>query len=192
MSYGPDEFIKTNDDGSYVTFSFNGQEMPVIADATWDELWAVGKGNYTNYARQFLGSTLSFMKSQAFEYQCTCEAGKEGAGKISTAIALGTIKHPELALAENPWYTSVPTVLPTTKAENDELGGFTDLNSKFQAGKDQENVLVDIIAKGFSVEGMGSADEAAAYVADTMMGAQYLVIKEGAWEALLDYAAEMQ
>ena len=188
MSYGPDEFIKTNDDGSYVTFSFNGQEMPVIADATWDELWAVGKGNYTNYARQFLGSTLSFMKSQAFEYQCTCEAGKEGAGKISTAIALGTIKHPELALAENPWYTSVPTVLPTTKAENDELGGFTDLNSKFQAGKDQENVLVDIIAKGFSVEGMGSADEAAAYVADTMMGAQYLVIKEGAWEALLDYA----
>jgi putative aldouronate transport system substrate-binding protein len=132
------------------------------------------------------------MKSQAFEFQCTTEAGREGAGKISTAIALGTIKHPELALAENPWYTSVPTVLPTTKAENDELGGFTDLTSKFQSGKDQENVLVDIIAKGFTVEGMGSPEEAAAYVADTMMGSQYLIIKEGAWEALLDYAAEME
>jgi len=29
-------------------------------------------------------------------------------------------------------------------------------------------------------------------VADTMMGSQYLIIKEGAWEALLDYAAEME
>ena len=188
MSYGPDAFIKTNDDGSYVTFSFNGQDMPEIADATRAELWEKASGNYTNYARQFLGSTLSFMKSQAFEFQCTTEAGREGAGKISTAIALGTIKHPELALAENPWYTSVPTVLPTTKAENDELGGFTDLTSKFQGGKDQENILVDIIAKGFTVEGMGSPEEAATYVSDTMMGAQYLVIKEGAWEALLDYA----
>ena len=164
----------------------------MIADATREELWAVGKGNYTNYARQYLGSTLSFMKSQAFEFQCTCDAGREGAGKISTAIALGTIKHPELALAENPWYTSVPTVLPTTKSENDDLGGYTDLNSKFQGGKDQENVLVDIIAAGFVAEGMGSPEEAAAFVADNMMGAQYLDIKEGAWEALLDYAEELK
>ena len=188
MSYGPDAFIKTNDDGSYVTFSFNGTEMPVIADTTRAELWEKANGNYTNYARQFLGSTLSFMKSQAFEFQCTCDAGREGAGKISTAIGLGTIKHPALALAENSWYTSVPTVLPTTKSENDELGGFTDLNSKFQAGKDQENILVDIIASGFTAEGMGSAEEAAAFVADNMSGYQYLLIKEGAWEALLDYA----
>ncbi|MBR3107777.1 MAG: hypothetical protein IKH30_11460 [Clostridia bacterium] len=191
MSYGPDEFIKTNEDGTYVNFSFNGKEMPVIADATWEELWAKANGNYTNYARQFLGSTLSFMKSQAFEYQCTCDAGKEGAGKISVAIALGTIKHPLLAVAENPWYTSVPTVLPTTKNENQQLGEYTELNSKFQGGKDQENILVDIIAKGFTAEGMGDAEEAAAYVADAMMGAQYLDIKEGAWEALLDYYAEI-
>ncbi|MGN0755085.1 MAG: hypothetical protein ACI4ME_11560, partial [Aristaeellaceae bacterium] len=61
MSYGPDAFIKTNeDDGSYVTFSFNGKEMPVIADATAAELWEKASGNYTNYARQYLGSTLSF------------------------------------------------------------------------------------------------------------------------------------
>ena len=50
---------------------------------------------------------------------------------------------------------------------------------------------MDVIAKGFTVEGMGSAEEAAEFVADTMMGAQYLVIKEGAWEALLDYADTM-
>ena len=77
MSYGPDAFIKKNDDGSYVTFNFNGKEMPVIADATFAELWEKASGNYTNYARQFLGSTLSFLKSQAFEVQCTAEAGRE-------------------------------------------------------------------------------------------------------------------
>ena len=44
----------------------------------------------------------------------------------------------------------------------------------------------------FTVEGMGNAEEAAAYVAETMYGSQYLDTKEGAWEALLDYAAEMK
>ena len=191
MSYGPDAFIKTNADGSYVTFLFNGKEMPEIAEATYEELWEKASGNYTNYARQFLGSTLSFMKSQAFEYQCTHEVGREGAGYISTAIGLGTIKHPELAIADNMWYTSVPTVLPTTKNENQELGTYTELNSKFMSGKDQENVLVDIIASGFVAEGMGDPEEAAEYVYDNMMGAQYLDIKEGAWEALLDYYEEI-
>ena len=57
--------------------------------------------------------------------------------------------------------------------------------------KDQENAFVDIIAKGFTAEGMGSAEEAAATVADAMMGVQYLDIKEGAWEALLDYYSEL-
>ena len=119
MSYGPDAFIKTNDDGSYVTFLFNGTEMPEIADATYAELWEKANGNYTNYARQYLGSTLSFVKSQAFEFQCTTAAGREGAGYISNAIGLGTIKHPELAITDDAWYTSVPTVLPTTKTDND-------------------------------------------------------------------------
>ena len=182
MSYGPEAFRKEGE-----TFMFNGKEMPVIADATYAELWEKASGNYTNYARQYLGSTLSFMKSQAFEYQCTHEVGKEGAGKISTAIALGTIHHPELAIAELPWYTSVPTVLPTTKEDNQALGNLTDLTEKFGTAKDSQNALVDIIAKGFTLEGMTSPADAANYVADTMGGAQYLDIKEMAWEDLLDY-----
>ena len=189
MSYGPDAFIKTNADGSYVTFSFNGQDMPVIADATYEELWEKAKGNYTNYARMYLGSTLSFAKSQAFEYQCTHEVGKEGAGYISTAIGLGTIKHPELALTENPWYTSVPTVLPTSKADNDLINTYTDLTNQFsqQRGDDKVNVLVDIIANGFTFEGFSSPEEAAATVAEKWNGDAYLGIKEWAWEDIQDY-----
>ena len=194
MSYGPDVFIKTNADGSYVTFNFNGKQMPEIADATREELWAKASGNYTNYARQFLGSTLSFVKSQAFEYQCTCDAGREGAGYISTSIGLGTIKHPELALAENPWYTSVPTVLPNTKVENDELNSYTELtaNGKFSSAKGGENVLVNIIVSGFGAEGFTDAAAAAATVTDTWAGFDYLLLKQDAWARLQDYYATLQ
>ncbi len=187
MSYGPDAFIKTNADGSYVTFSFNGNEMPVIADATYAELWEKASGNYTNYARKYLGSTLSFAKSQAFEYQCTSEVGKEGAGYISTAIALGTIKHVELALADNSWYTCVPTVLPTTTVENDRINSYTELTTKFSSSKGDANSLVNIIASGYTEEGMGSAEQAADTVSNTMGGSQYLALKENAWERLVNY-----
>ena len=202
MSYGPDEFIKTKADGSYVTFKFNGQDMPVIADATYEELWSLASGNYTNYARQYLGSTLSFAKSQAFEYQCTSAVGKEGAGHISTAIALGVIKHPELAITENPWWTSVPTVLPNTKDETVKINELADLSSNgtFSQSKDKYNLFVDLICKGYegvSITGLGTTAESAAAkvagrVADEGMGGQtYLAYKNDAWERLLEYYEEI-
>ena len=187
MSYGPEAFIKQNADGTFVTFNFNGQEMPVIADATYAELWEKASGNYTNYARQFLGSTLSFAKSQAFEYQCTHEVGKEGAGYISTAIGLGTIKHPELAVTENPWYTSVPTVLPNTKNENETLKSYSALTEKFNAAKGGANAFVDCIAYGFVAEGMFSPEDAVTTISETLGGADYLFLKQEAYDRLLVY-----
>lgn len=189
MSYGPDSFIKKNADGSYVTFNFNGKEMPVISDATYAELWSKASGNYTNYARFYLGSTLSFAKSQAFEYQCTHAVGKEGAGKISTAIGLGTIKHPELAVTENPWYTSIPTVLPTTNQENEIIKGYTELSSsgKFSSSKGKENLFCDIIVGGYAGEGTSSRTETLTTVADKWNGKAYLAMKQNAWKKLLAY-----
>ena len=187
MSYGPDEFIAKNADGSLKMFNFNGQEWPVISDATYKELWDRENGNYTNYARHYIGSTLSFAKSQSFEYQCTHVVGKEGAGYISTAIALGTIKHPALALAENSWYTSVPTVLPNTTVENSKISEYTDLKTKFSTSKGEANILIDQIVAGYTVEGLGSAEESANTVASTWSGTQYLALKQMAWDRLVDY-----
>lgn len=189
MSYGPDDFIMTDADGEYMTFNFNGQEMPMISEATYNELWDKAKGNYTNYARKYLGSTLSFVKSQAFEYQCTHAVGKEGAGYISNAIALGTIKHPELALTENPWYTSVPTVLPNYKTENDEINTYTELGSKgkFSTSKGGENLFVSIIIGGYSGEGTSSREEMMATVTDSWGGTQVLSLHNDAWERLIEY-----
>lgn len=183
MSYGPAVYRKTG-----ATFMFNGTEMPVIADATWDALWALGKGNYTNFARQYLGSTLSFAKSQAFEYQCTTEAGKQGAGYISTAIGLGTIKHPELAVCDNMWYTSVPTTLPLTKAESDMAKSYTDLSAtNWSTSKGGVNYFVDLIAKGYTVPGMSDAVSAANTVKTTFSGAQWLQLQNDAWNRLLKF-----
>ncbi len=180
MSYGPKAFIKEGE-----TFLFNGKEMPVIADATYAELWDKAKGNYTNYARQFLGSTLSFVKSQAFEYQCTHEVGREGAGYISTAIGLGTIKHPLLEVAENSWYTSIPTVLPNSKTETDMINSYAELsaNGKFSSGKGGENLFVDIIVNGLSK----SVEEQAAEVTGDWHGKQYLALRQSAWKKLVAY-----
>ena len=199
MSYGPDEFIKTKADGSYVTFNFNGQQMPVIADSTYEELWTLADGNYTNYARMYLGSTLSFAKSQAFEYQCTHAVGKEGAGKISTAIGLGVIKHPELAITENPWWTSVPTVLPNTADENAKINELADLTSsgKFSQSKGKSNILIDFICAGYEGSTYGSsaaevAAKVAAKVSDGGMGGEtYLVYKNDAWDRLVEYYEDL-
>ena len=193
MSYGPDAFIKTKEDGSYETFMFNGKEMPVIADATYAELWEKASGNYTNYARQYLGSTLSFVKSQAFEYQCTHEIGKEGAGYISVAIGLGTIKHPELALTENPWYTSVPTVLPTTADETEQLKKLDVLNTSFDATKNGSNLFVDIIANGLSATlNVDYAAGAAESVEIDMYGDEYLKVRNNQWQRIQDYYGTIQ
>ena len=163
--------------------------MPEIADATYEELWEKANGNYTNYARMYLGSTLSFAKSQAFEYQCTHEVGKEGAGHISNAIGLGVLHHPELAVMSNPWYTSIPTVLPTTKQENDLINTYTELSSKgrFSQNKGESNEFVNEIVNGYTEHGMARADEASAAVKDNMGGAQYLQLKQSAWARLLAY-----
>ena len=187
MSYGPDAFIKTNADGSYVTFNFNGNQMPVIADATYEELWDKASGNYTNYARMYLGSTLSFVKSQAFEYQCTHEVGKEGAGYISNAIGFGLIKHPELAVTENPWYSIVPTTLPNSKAENDIIAGYTELGAsgKFSSSKGGENLFVDIIVKGYTGEGLDSLNAVLNTVINTWNGKSYLALKSNAYNKLI-------
>ncbi len=187
MSYGPDAFIKTNADGSYVTFSFNGKDMPVIADITNEYLWKYAKGNYTNFARQYLGSTLSFAKSQAFEYQCTVDVGKEGAQYISTAIALGTIRHPELAVCDNMWYTSVPTTLPNTKVESDMLNGYTELLNQFSTSKGGDNIFVTEIVAGYTLDGASDAQSSAQKVASEWNGKQYLALKQRAWDRDLDF-----
>ena len=205
MSYGSDDFIKVKDASvevetwedvakKYETFNFNGRQMPVVSDAMYAELQEIAAGNYTNYARFFLGSTLNgFPKSQAFEYQCTHEIGKEGAGKVSAAIGLGTIKHPVLGVAENMWYTSIPTSLPFTTAENQEINGYKNLSNNFKTSSGTvTNLMLLFIEDGYSVTLLTEekADTAAAIaelVGTTWQDNLYLKVQQAAWERVLAY-----
>ncbi len=90
-------------------------------------------------------------------------------------------------MAENPWYTSIPTVLPNTKDENDMIGGYTDLSEKFSSSKGKSNIFVSLIAGNCTESGFDSAADAAATVASAMSGAQYLELKQDAFDRLLAY-----
>ncbi|MBQ6217513.1 MAG: hypothetical protein IJK53_09055 [Erysipelotrichaceae bacterium] len=202
MSYGPDAFIKVKDASvevktwddvakKYETFNFNGRQMPVVADATFEECQKLTGGNYTNYARQYLGSTLNgFPKSQAFEYQMTSEVGKKGAAILSAAIEKGVLRHPLLAVnTENMWYTSVPTVLPTTAEQANTLSSYADLVNNFQSAKGGVSIFYDLLKDGYG--SMAGAENSAAgyadFVKNNWSGAAYLMIKQSQWNQLKAY-----
>ena len=159
--------------------------MPEIAEAAYAELWKKSGGNYTDYARRYLGSTLGFVKCQAFEYQCLDEIGKEGVDHISCAIALGVIRHPELELAENGWYVSMPTVFPVTSRETDLLSIDAELEKSFSTGKGGHNLLIDAIVDGSGTPGTNAAERYATWVRDDMGCREYLEVMQSAWERLL-------
>ena len=100
-------------------------------------------------------------------------------------MAMGTIKHPELAITDNMWYTSVPTVLPNTKTESDTLKSYTELSSsgKFGTAKDSENLYVDIIVNGLT----GTPEDQADVVLNDWFGDLFVEIKNDAWHRLLKY-----
>lgn len=198
MSYGPDSFIKVKDASveietwedvakKYETFNFNGKQMPVVSDETYASLKKLTGGNYTNFARRYLGSTLNgFPKSQAFEYQCTSEVGKKGSAVLATAIGAGIIKHPLLAVnTSNMWYTSVPTVLPTTAEQTNVIKGYADLKDNFSTSKGGYSLFVDVIKSGYTAEGIdANANAYASTVKNTWNGEQYLIIKQAQWNNL--------
>lgn len=205
MSYGPDEFIQVKDasvqvktwadvEKKYVTEDFNGQQWPKVTTEMLADLKAKVGGSYTDYARQYLGSTLNgFPKSQAFEYQCTHEVGRIGAAKVSAAIAKGTINHPFLSVnSDNMWYTIVPTTLPHTQGENGKLNDYKELagSTNWSTSKGGKNLFLEIIKSGWSnslVTSVNSAAETANLVKTTWMGTQYLMVKQDAWDRLLAY-----
>lgn len=182
MSYGPEAFRSTE------TFIFNGEEMPKISEGCYNDLMTLEGGNYTNFARKYLGSTLSFVKSQAFEFQCTNEVGMIGAGYISNAIAAGTIKHPVLSLPENLWYASMPTEFAHTDAESTSINSLTELgNTNFGTGKDQSNIFVDQIVGGYTIDGVTDAASAAKKVATQWGGNAFLFVKQTAFDRQVAY-----
>ena len=127
MSFGPEAWREAGQ-----TITYKGTQQPKMSEAALTELWDIAAGNYTNYARYYLGSTLpiGFVKNQAMEYQCTTVKGQAGAEVVGNAIAKGVIKHVTPNVDENRlFYTMVPTTLPTTKEQDTKLATYSMLTS---------------------------------------------------------------
>lgn len=196
MSYGPAAWR------SGKTISYKGQDIPELSAAALDELWTLQGGNYTNYARMILGSTLpiGFVKDQGMEYQCTTQGGRDGAEIVSNAIAKGVLKHVSPSINTNLYYTIVPTTLPTSAAQDTILetyGAISGSSSLYSKTKGQYNIYIDVIKNGFGskvelsntyitvMPESGSALVKEYYV--KLGGAAYVLIQQNAWEDILDF-----
>ena len=69
---------------------------------------------------------------------------------------------------------------------NEMLGSFTSLNENFTGDND---AFMEMVAKGFVREGLGSPEEAVETVTNAWNGTQYLAIANMAWQSLLTYYA---
>lgn len=194
MSFGPDAWRSGN------TIPYKGEQIPELSEAALNELWKLAGGNYTNYARQYLGSTLpvGFVKNQGMEYQCTTEGGRKGAEVVSNAIAHGVLKHVSPEISDNLFYTMVPTVLPTTAEEDLLISGFAALGSSglYSKSKDRYNIYTEVLKNGFgSKVALNNTfittmpDSAQALVAEykKLGGNAYIVVKQSAWVKLENY-----
>lgn len=194
MSYGPEAWRTGN------TIDYKGQQVPELNEACLAELWDKAGGNYTNYARMYLGSTLpiGFVKDQGMEYQCTTEKGKVGAAKVSQAIALGVLKHVSPEISENLYYTMVPTILPSTSAQDLLLSQFGAIQSSgvYSKTKGYYNIYIDIIKYGLGYDitlsntyittmPKDSADLLTQY--SKLGGSAYIVVQTSAWENLINF-----
>jgi hypothetical protein len=194
MSFGPDAWRSGN------TIPYKGEQIPELSEAALNELWELAGGNYTNYARQYLGSTLpvGFVKNQGMEYQCTTEGGRKGAEVVSNAIAHGVLKHVSPEISDNLFYTMVPTVLPTTAEEDLLISGFAALGSSglYSKSKDRYNIYTEVLKNGFgSKVALNNTfittmpDSAQALVAEykELGGNAYIVVRQSAWVKLENY-----
>jgi putative aldouronate transport system substrate-binding protein len=195
MSYGPSAWR------SGKTITYKGQQIPELSAAALKELWDLAGGNYTNYARMYLGSTLpiGFVKDQGMEYQCTTEGGKVGAAKVSAAIAAGTLKHVTPDITGNLFYTMVPTVLPTSATQDTILAGYAALGEDgiYSRTNKKYNIYTEVLKNGFGSDvalkntlvttmPKKAADLIQKYRFD-LGGSAYILIQQSAWDKIYNF-----
>lgn len=127
----------------YTGTLYKGKMTPTITDEMYSSFVSntgvnetfKARGNFTNYARKVLGTTLPMgVKDQSFENQCTATRAAAEATKVSVSIANGTIKHPSLIPGENLWYTVVPTGLPSSEDEQSNIDASSQSDLKYMTG----------------------------------------------------------
>lgn len=154
MSFGPKGYLEQDASGKVVTFDYQGRQVPKFSAATLNELKTLSAGSFTDYARQYIGSTLGigYVKDQGGEYQAVPDKAKTTFGYINKAIALGVLQHPNFQSNNvDHLYDIIPTNFPFTAQENEALASdpFKPLTNVFSSSKGGYNVWLAIYKTGF-------------------------------------------
>ncbi|MDD6226815.1 MAG: hypothetical protein PUB23_03615 [Bacilli bacterium] len=190
MSYGPDDYLAKNADGSIKTMDYQGKQVPVLSDETLNELATLASGNYTNYYRYWLGATLpsGYIKQQGMEYQTVCKGAKPALDRLNKAIELGVIKHVNFKLDNaDKFYNIVPTTFSFNAGEATAIGDqFTALDAAINNTKGKTNIWSTIVMKGFdSGEGIPTYAGYEDYVNNTLKCKQYVNIHNNAYKRII-------
>ena len=141
-----------------------------------------GVGNYTNYARKAIGTTLPIgNKDQGFEYQATAACALDGSAIVNNAILSKTIKHVELVVdgSQTAWYMIVPTAFPLSQndqaalksTEQTLISGTYFLND---SKTDQvTNIYIDLLYNGLGAN-VGICGQESSYGTLKETGAEYV------------------
>ncbi len=153
----------------YSGTDYKGKITPTVTQAVKDSFmkktvngWAVTDNSnvakaglsFTNYARYLIGSTLPVgVKDQSFESQLTSRDGKIGSDRVGVLLDLGVIKGMSLDISDNMWYTCVPTALPVSDEDNQQVLGqaaYTNYKHFFGDTKNSMAIMPWIVYYGTS------------------------------------------
>ncbi len=153
MSYGPDEYLAKNEDGSIKMMDYQGKQVPVLSDACKKEMKDLAGGNYTNYYRYYLGATLpvGYVKEQGMEFQTVSSIAVPSLQTLNHAIQYGVLNHPNHKSGNtNHLNDIVPVTLPFTKAENTAIStNFKDLQAAYPSDKKKAWTVSKVVISGF-------------------------------------------
>ena len=153
MSYGPDEYLAKNDNGTVKTMDYQGKQVAVLSDDTIKQMSDLTGGNYTNFYRYYLGGTfpVGYIKEQGMEYQTVSKKAIPSLDVLNKAIQYGVLEHVNHK-DNNASHMQdiVPTTLPFTSTENESLSkDFTDLKKVFTSNKKEVMYISNIVLSGF-------------------------------------------
>ncbi len=134
--FGPESFWNFDTTGveGKDYYLFQGEKWPAIKQEVLDEMALLANGNFSVYYREYLGATLpiGFIKSQALEYQTQNEMASSAQKLLDNAIAEGGLIMAGLGGGDVPDYMNVvPTIFPTTRAENNQIASLGSYGQMF-------------------------------------------------------------
>ena len=107
----------------YYTEIVNG--VPQLSEETLAQFHdtTIGKDNYTNYFRKYVGAGLNIgsVKNYGVEVQCTNANAVDGCNIVAHALEVGTFKHVELDFTDNGFYTITPSSFNLSAGESTQL-----------------------------------------------------------------------